>query len=55
MLTLQIVSVFLVAIVMSLCLAHALELPSKLRLTKEDYLIVQPIYDPGFTICRPMA
>jgi hypothetical protein len=50
MLILQIASVFLVAIAMSLSLAHALELPGKLRLTKEEYMIVQPIYYPGFTI-----
>ncbi len=50
MFALQIVSVFLVALVMSLSLAHALELPGKIRLTREEYLIVQPIYYPGFTI-----
>jgi hypothetical protein len=32
------------------CLAHALEFPGKLRLKKEQYLAVQPIYYPGFTI-----
>lgn len=31
-------------------LAHALELPGKLRLTKDAYFAVQPIYYPGFTI-----
>ncbi len=35
---------------MALTLAHALELPGKLRLSKEQYLEVQPIYYPGFTI-----
>jgi hypothetical protein len=30
--------------------AHALELPGKLRLQKETYLAVQPIYYPGFTV-----
>ena len=35
---------------MALALAHALELPGKLRLSKEQYLSVQPIYHPGFTI-----
>src|SRR5258705_8012113 len=34
---------------MALSLAHALELPGKLRLSKDDYLAVQPIYYPGFT------
>jgi hypothetical protein len=49
-LLLQIASVFFVAIAMALSLAHALELPGKLRLDKETYLAVQPIYYPGFTI-----
>ena len=31
-------------------MAHALEFPGKLRLKKEQYLAVQPIYYPGFTI-----
>jgi len=48
--TLQILAVILVAIAMSLALAHALELPGKLRLSKEQYLAVQQIYYPGFTI-----
>ena len=48
-LTLQVLSVFLVSIAMALALAHALELPGKMRLGKEAYLIVQPIYYPGFT------
>ena len=47
---LQILAVLLVAIAMTLSLAHALELPGKLRLTREAYLAVQPIYYPGFTI-----
>ena len=45
----EVVAVLVVAIVMALSLAHALELPGKLRLSKEDYLAVQPIYYPGFT------
>lgn len=49
-LALQVVTVFLVSIAMALSLAHALELPGKLRLDKEAYLTVQPIYYPGFTI-----
>jgi hypothetical protein len=48
-LILQIVSVFLVSVAMSLSLAHALELPGKLRLDKETYCAVQTIYYPGFT------
>lgn len=35
---------------MALALAHALELPGKMRLSKEAYLAVQPIYYPGLTI-----
>ena len=47
---LQIATVFLVAIAMALALAHALELPGKLRLDKKAYYAVQSIYYPGFTI-----
>jgi Domain of unknown function (DUF1772) len=35
---------------MALSLAHAVEFPGKLRLSNEQYLAVQPIYYPGFTI-----
>lgn len=42
-------TVFLVAVAMSLALAHALELPGKMRLDKETYIAVQTIYYPGFT------
>jgi hypothetical protein len=47
---LQISAVVCVAIAMSLALAHALELPGKMRLNKDAYELVQPIYYPGFTI-----
>jgi len=47
---LQILTVILIAVAMSLALAHALELPGKMRLDKEAYYAVQPIYYPGFTI-----
>jgi hypothetical protein len=47
---LQVLAVLLVAVAMALALAHALELPGKLRLPKDQYLAVQPIYYPGFTI-----
>jgi hypothetical protein len=47
---LQILSTILVALAMAPALAHALELPGKMRLPKESYLAVQPIYYPGFTI-----
>jgi hypothetical protein len=47
---LQVLTVMLAAVTMALSLAQALELPGKLRLDKERYLAVQPIYYPGFTI-----
>jgi hypothetical protein len=47
---LQITTVFLVAIAMALALAHALELPGKMRLDEKTYYAVQTIYYPGFTI-----
>lgn len=46
---LQILTVMLVALTMALSVAHALEYPGKLRLSKAEYLAVQPIYYPGFT------
>ena len=46
---LQILSVVLAALVTTTTLAHALELPGKLRLSRDEYLAVQPIYYPGFT------
>lgn len=46
---LQVLTVLLVAVALTASLAHALELPGKLRLAKEAYLAVQPIYYPGFT------
>ena len=50
MLALQIISLLLLAIVVTTTLGHALELPGKIRLSKEHYLAIQPIYYPGFTI-----
>jgi hypothetical protein len=50
LLTLKVATVFLASIAMALSMAHALELPGKLRLDKHAYLTVQPIYYPGFTI-----
>jgi hypothetical protein len=47
---LQIVTVVLTALAMATALAHALEMPGKMRLAKEHYFAVQPIYYPGFTI-----
>ena len=49
-LILEVSTVFLVAVAMALALAHALEMPGKMRLSKDDYLAMQPIYYPGFTI-----
>jgi hypothetical protein len=48
--TLRIVTILIVAIAMATMLAHALELPGKLKLPKDEYLAVQKIYYPGFTI-----
>jgi hypothetical protein len=48
-LTLQVITVLLVAVAMSLALAHALELPGKMRLERTSYIAVQTIYYPGFT------
>lgn len=46
----QILTAILVAVAMALSLAHALELPGKMRLARESYLSVQSVYYPGFTI-----
>ena len=46
---LEVLTVMCVAVAMALSLAHALELPGKMRLSKEQYLATQPIYYPGFT------
>src|SRR5205823_4679824 len=47
---LRALTVILVAVAMAPALAHALELPGKLRLTREVYVAVQRIYYPGFTM-----
>jgi hypothetical protein len=55
---LQIMSVVLVAVAMALELAHALEYRGKMRLSKAQYLAIQPIYYPGFSIggaAEPLA
>lgn len=55
---LKILTLILVAVPAALSLAHALELPGKMRLEREQYLAVQPIYYPGFTyagICEPLS
>jgi hypothetical protein len=50
MLSLELITMLLVAIAMGLALAHALEHPGKMRLNRDDYLATQSIYYPGFTI-----
>jgi hypothetical protein len=55
---LEILAVVLVAVAAALALAHALELPGKLRLTRDEYRITQQIYYPGFTLggaAEPLA
>jgi Domain of unknown function (DUF1772) len=47
---LKIITVIVLSVAVALALAHALELPGKMRLTKEMYYAVQPIYYPGFTL-----
>lgn len=47
---LQIVTAILIAVALAMALAHTLELPGKMRLIKETYFAMQPIYYPGFTI-----
>jgi hypothetical protein len=46
---LQIATLMVLVVAMVPALAHALELPGKLRLAREAYFTVQPIYYPGFT------
>lgn len=48
--TLLPIATFLAAMVMGLALAHALEMPGKMRLEREYYYAVQTIYYPGFTL-----
>lgn len=50
LLVLQVVTVIFVSVAMALALAHALELPGKMRLSEETYWAVQQIYYPGFTV-----
>lgn len=46
----EILAATLVGLSACMGLAHVPELPGKLRLTEEEYRIVQPIYYPGFTV-----
>jgi Domain of unknown function (DUF1772) len=55
---LQIISVILAAVALVPALAHALEMPGKMRLPKDSYFAAQTIYYPGFTIAggaEPLA
>jgi hypothetical protein len=55
---LKLAALFLVVATVIPSVAHALEWPGKLRLTREQYFAVQPIYYPGFTmigIAEPLA
>jgi hypothetical protein len=45
-----IIAAFLAAVVMGQALAHAMEMPGKMRLNRDQYYTVQTIYYPGFTI-----
>lgn len=45
-----ILTVMLVVLAATPAIAHALELPGKMRLDRETYFAVQRIYYPGFTI-----
>jgi hypothetical protein len=47
---LQVLTVIPVVVAMAPALAHALELPGKMRVAKDVYFAMQPIYYPGFTI-----
>jgi hypothetical protein len=47
---LQVLALILVVLALSPVVAHALELPGKMRLAEQDYLAAQAIYYPGFTI-----
>ena len=56
--SIQILTLAVMIVPLSAALAHALELPGKMRLTKEEYFTVQSIYYPGFTIAgvgEPLA
>jgi hypothetical protein len=49
----QVLATVSTAVAMTTSVAHALELPGKLRLSREAYVAVQPIYYPGFTWAGP--
>lgn len=45
----KIAALLVVTLTVVTSVAHALEYPGKMRLSREHYLAVQPIYYPGFT------
>jgi len=47
MLSIRVITVFLVAVAMALTLAHALEYPGKMRLSREHYLSAGAIHMPS--------
>jgi len=51
-LVLEVLTVFLVAVAMALAMAHALEFPGKMRLSRQIYLATPSIDYPGCTIGR---
>jgi hypothetical protein len=54
----SVLSLLLTALVLTTALAHALELPGKIRLPQDTYMAVQQIYYPGFTyagVAEPLA
>lgn len=55
---LHVSAVLLAALAMAPAVAHALELPGKMRLSRDAYATVQTIYYPGFTaagVAEPAA
>jgi hypothetical protein len=46
----QLLTLFVVVLALAPAVAHVLELPGKMRLSKEVYFAVQRIYYPGFTL-----
>jgi hypothetical protein len=47
---LWIVTVLIVVLATVPAAAHALELPGKMRLSKDEYAVMQRVYYPGFTV-----
>jgi hypothetical protein len=47
---LYIVTVLIVVLATVPAVGHALELPGKMRLSKDEYAVMQRVYYPGFTV-----